>query len=518
MTKQMLVSLLLVIAMSAQAQNLSKQGVLKLNVRSSGTIIQDDQVKGYYYFYKLDKQDRKNDNYLLSVCDENLREVNAVNITRPKNYVLVDAVFNGQAFAFLFYDYKGKSTELVSYDGTLKSLGSVKKKIVNKYALASYNTIVNGGEPTQAYLVPITGKGFVSYSLQPSKFRYEIQCYDNNLKPLWTDVADGKTPVEVASEGFQSGDYIGSTITRKKSVMTKDLEFDLMVHEVSSGKKLFRVPMLTDKYSVSFSDVFFDAQKKQFIVFGEYNDKNDKELKAPSLGFMTLTIDMTGKIINEKVNSWVNEISVAAPVNERGKFDGNNSRILFHDFVRTSDGSIFAIGEQYKKVASAAGIAGNVMMAAMGGNPGFSNAQLNVYNMVIFEFTSDYTIKKVYVFEKDKNVVSLPAGSEYVSSKLMSYYAKAYGGFDYSFTQRSADKKTFFVSYVNYDKEKGEQSKNVLGTIVYTPEKVFTVDKLPLNRKSTMYFVNRAKEGYVMVMEYFKKEKRLESRLEKVNY
>jgi hypothetical protein len=368
--------------------------------------------------------------------------------------------------------------------------------------------------------VPITGKGFVCYGLQPAgKYKYEIQCYDNNLKPLWTDVADGKTVVEVASEGFQSGDYIGSTIMRKKSVMTRDMEFDLMVHEVSSGKKLFRVPMLTDKYSVSFSDVFFDAQKQQFIVFGEYNDKNDKELKAPSLGFMTLTLDMTGKIIKEKINSWVSEISVAAPVNERGKFDGNNSRILFHNFVRTSDGSIFAIGEQYKKVASAAGIAGNVMMAAMGGSGGtYSNVQLNIYNMVIFEFTSDYTIKKVHVFEKDKNVVTLPAGSEYVSSKLMSYYAKAYGGFDYSFTQRSADKNTFYVSYVNYDKEKGEKSKNVLGTIVYTPEKVFTVDKLALNRKSTLYFVNRAKEGYVMVMEYFKKEKRLDSRLEKVNY
>jgi hypothetical protein len=312
---------------------------------------------------------------------------------------------------------------------------------------------------------------------------------------------------------------VGTTVTRKKNLHTKDLEFDLLVHEVSSGKEVFRVPMVTDKYSVSFSDIFYDASKQNFVVFGEYNDKNDKELKAPSLGFITLTLDINGKIVSEKINSWAKEISQAAPVNERGKFDGNNARILFHEFVRTDDGKIFAIGEQYKKVASAGGIAGNVLLAAADGSAGtFSNAQLNVYNMVIFEFTSDYTIKKVYVFEKDKNVVNLPSGSEYISPKLVSYYAKAIGGFDYAFTQRSDDKSLFYVSYVNYDREKGEKGKNTLGTIVYTPEKQFTVDKLALDRKSTAYFVLRAKEGYVMVMEYFKKEKRVDSRLEKVNY
>ena len=39
-----------------------------------------------------------------------------------------------------------------------------------------------------------------------------------------------------------------------------------------------------------------------------------------------------------------------------------------------------------------------------------------------------------------------------------------------------------------------------------------------LNRKSSNYSVYQAKEGYVMVTEYFQKEKRVESRLEKLNY
>ena len=81
----------------------------------------------------------------------------------------------------------------------------------------------------------------------------------------------------------------------------------------------------------------------------------------------------------------------------------------------------------------------------------------------------------------------------------MSYYAKAHGGFDYAFTPRAPDKSTFQVSYVNYDREKGQASKNVLSSIVYTPEKRFTIDKISLERRSTLYFVNRAKDGYVLV-------------------
>ena len=520
MQKQILVLIFCVASIQAVAQNLTKRGVLKLNMRSSGPVIQDGQVKGYYYFYKVEKEDRKNDNYLLSLHDENLREINTVQITRPKTYVLVDGVFNGEAFGFLFFDHRGKTTELITYDRSLKQIGNVTRKISNKLMITYYNAIVNGAEPSQAYLVPITNLGFLYYGFKEgSKYKYEIQCYNNELKVLWSDYAPEEANVELAAEGFQDGDFVGSMITRKRNISTKDLEFDLLVHRVSTGEELFRVPMMTDQYSVSFSDVFYDQANQTFVVFGEYNNKTDRELKTISQGFITLTLDMNGAIIKEKLNSWAKEISAAAPVNEKGQFDGNNSRILFHEFVRTKDGNIFAIGEQYKKAANAAGIAGNVMLAALGGSAGtFSNAQLNVYNMVVFEFTSDYTLKKVYVFEKDKNIMTLPSGAEYLSPKLLSYFVRAHGGFDYAFTQRAADKSTFQVTYVNYDREKGQASKNVLSSIVYTPEKKFVVDSMPLDRKSTLYIVNRAKEGYVMVTEYFKKEKRMDSRLEKVNY
>ena len=507
------------------AQTLTKTGVVKIKLRNTGSIIQDTQVKGYYYFYDLEKKDRKNVHYLLSLYDENLRPIHEVDIVRPKTYILVEGVYNGSAFGFLFYDTRSNEIELIAYDRTLKQAGTVKKKIANKNALAIYGIVAQGNDASQALLVGVPDKGFVHYGFtEDKKSHFDLSFYDNTMKKVWSSSAQQDAmKYEMAMEAFQDELYMGSLIMKKKNTTTKDIEFDLTVQQVTDGKTLFRVPMVTAKYSIMLADVYYNKAEQNFVVFGECYDIGDKELKSQSLGFITVVLDMNGKIVTEKVSTWETEISRVAPVNEKGKFDGSNTNILFHDIIRTADGQIFAVGEQYKKVVSAAGVASQVLagLGAAGGMNAYSNIstmQLNVYNMVIFEFNPDYSLKKVHVFEKDKNQVLLPAGSGYTSSKMLSYYAKAIGGFDFTFSQLARDKNTFVVTYINYDREKGQKSKNVLSSVVYTPEKTFSVDRLDLNRKSSDYYVHQGKEGYVLVTEYYKKDKKLESRLEKINY
>jgi hypothetical protein len=503
MKKRSLLLILLTACLSAgllKAQNLTKNDVGSVSIRNSGAIIQNDQVKGYYYFYNLEKSDRKNNNYLISITDENLREINAVNITRPNTYLLIDAVFNGATFAFLFYDMREKSLELLGYDRQLKPLGKVVKQLENKFENAAYAFIAQGNEPTQAFLIAVPNKGFLYYGIKnESKAEYEIVFYDNNLKKKWATYAEKDDfDFENAGEAFQDGDYVGSAIMKRPGMLSMDITFQLLVQNVNDGKVVFRAPMASSKYNLALAEVFFDAAKQQFLVFGEYFDKDVKVMKAESLGFIALTLDMNGKIISEKVNPWA---SVKKLVESKDMAKFEETDILFHDFIRTSDGEVFAVGEQYKKT---------------GGYP--MSIKINTYNMVIFQFDRDFAIKKVNVFEKDKNVFTLPKGLIMTSSKILSFIAKAYGGFDYVFTQKFPDKGTFVVNYINYDREKGQKGKNVLGSIVYTPEKVFTVDNITLSRQSSKFFVYRAKPGYIMVSEYFEKDKKLTSRLEKINY
>jgi hypothetical protein len=524
MKQRFLILILLLLFFKGNAQTLSRDNVAKISTRGSGTIYLDNQVKGYYTFYLLEKKDKKNNNYQLSLFDENLREINSISIVKPKYYVIIDGAFNGSAFCFMFYDTKSKSVEFITYDRTLAQLGSFTRVEKNKTTTANYMAMAQGGSLSQAYLIGIKEKGFLFYGLSAAGLQYQIEFFDNDMKKVWTDAAPNNKQVELASEGFQEDNYIGTLITKKRNASSKDIDVDLLVHDVGSGRKLFRVPVGTDQYSVTFSDVYYDREKQNFIVFGEYYNKKDKEAKAQSLGFICMAYDFNGKIVSQRTNSWATEISRVTPVNEKGKFDGSNTSVIFHDIIRTTDGQFFAVGEQYKKAVNGAGVALNIlsMAAAVAGGGGAyttaSSVQINVYNIVVFQFNADFSINKVHFFEKDKNVVLLPAGSGLTSTKQLSFYAKAVGGFDYVYTQESSDKNTFIVTYINYDREKGQKATNMLGSIIYTPEKTFVVDKLALNRKSSDYFVSRAKEGYVLITEYFKKEKRLDSRLEKLNY
>lgn len=487
------------IALSGMAQTRSKANVKTVKLRDSGAIIQNGAVKGYFSFLNLEKQDKKNNNYELSITDENLREIGAVTITRPNSYLVVDASFNGTSFGFLFFDTKTRTLELISYDKNLKEGGKINKKLENKYAAASYNYMAQGHEPMQAFLLAVPDKGFVYYGIkEDSKCDFEIEFYDNSMKKVWTSFApQDKYDFENAAEAFQNEEYIGSVVIRRTSVMDLDFEVELMVQSVADGKMLFRVPLSTSKYKVALADISFDKVKQQFVLFGEYFNKSENIIKDDSQGFISLSFDMKGKVVSEKTNSWA-DITAKVEAKDKAKFE--KTSLLFHDFIRTSDGEVFAIGEQYKK-------GGTIM-----------TPKVNVFNMAIFQFDANFGIRKVHIFEKDKNTTDLPPGMLITSSKLLSYIAKSNGGFDYIFTQPSKDNGTFVVNYINYDRVKGQKGKNQLGSIVYTPEKTFTTDKIDLSRKSIRYYVYRAKQGYVMVSEYDEKLKKIDSRLEKINF
>ncbi|MBL0742976.1 DUF6770 family protein [Chryseolinea lacunae] len=486
---------------TATAQTLSKTVTGDVKVRNTGAILQNGQVKGYYTFYNLEKQDRKNNNYMLSVTDENLREINSVNIVRPNSYLLMDASFNGEAFGFLFYDMRERTLEIIGYDRTLKETNKVTKTLKNKYANAMYAYIAQGHEPMQSFLIAVPNKGFMYYGIkEESKSDFEVEFYDNTMKRSWTSFGpDDKFDFETAMEAFQDEQYVGSTIIKRTSVLSSDIDIDLLVQNIGDGKTVFRIPMESTKYKMMLAKVFFDKAKQQFTIFGEYFDKNENVIKNQSQGFIAVVVDMKGKIVSERTNSWTADINKLVAAKDKETFEDTN--ILFHDFVRTSDGQIFAIGEQYRR----------------GGNP-MTGMRILVYNLVVFQFDADFSIKKLHVFEKDKNAFTFPQGFIIASAKMLSYVAKSMNAFDFQFLQTSADKNTFVVNYINYDREKGQKAKNVLGSVIYTPEKVFAVDKLPLTRSSTEYYVYPAKEGYVMVSEYFKKEKRIDNRLEKLNY
>ena len=59
------------------AQTATIEDVYSVRLRSSGIIKDNDGIKGYYFFYKKEKVDRKTNTYILQIIDENLIGVHA---------------------------------------------------------------------------------------------------------------------------------------------------------------------------------------------------------------------------------------------------------------------------------------------------------------------------------------------------------------------------------------------------------------------------------------------------------
>jgi hypothetical protein len=481
-------------------------------LQGMGEIIHSDEVRGYYYFSKLEKTGDGRINYELSLVDENLQPINSVNISRPKNFTLVESVYNERNFAFLFFDKSTKRLEIIAYDSTLHEVASIKKNIRNSLELSILTGISKGKQPDDPFMIGLKESGFINYGFKEgSSPFYEITCFDNDLKVKWTAIApeEKKYAYISASEAFHTNQYIGSLVTRVKNRRT---EYSLLVHDRETGEEIINKELIRNGVSLSPSNFTYDSINQKIVVFGEYYDVDDKEVKDQSKGFAYFVIAMNGEFSMGKTLPW-SYLSTVAPVKENGKTDGSNTFIYFHDFVRTADGRTFAIGEQYKKIFNGAGIAVAVLTL---GSAYTSSVHINVYNLVMFQFSPDYNLEKVHFFEKNKSGTILPVGSMTTSAKALANYVRAVGGFDYAFSHQSVDKETFSAIYVDFDRSNTGSLQ--VGTVTFTPEKTFVADKITLPNRSKLVKVMRAKPGYIYIMSYLKGEKKLDVRLEKVNY
>jgi hypothetical protein len=186
--------------------------------------------------------------------------------------------------------------------------------------------------------------------------------------------------------------------------------------------------------------------------------------------------------------------------------------MYLHNILQTSDGNIYAIGEGYKKVASALGIASRMLTR----NSGVSTLKIKVTDMIMLKFDKDFNVKEAKIYDKNSNSIELPGGSEFVSTpligKMIKYY---YGGFDYAYTQTNSDVSAFTVCYSDYVRGK-DYKGGTFNSISYNEGKI-TTDHINTKSDATRSWVLPGKQGQVLLLEYYKKDKKLDAHFEKLN-
>jgi hypothetical protein len=514
MRKLLLTVVIITITTVLYAQSYTFQNIRKTSHRSSDAIKEGTDVKGYYFFNVTDKIDKNTNEYTLSIFDNNLKLMKEIKFQDSKYISILESSFNGTDLIFLFYNSDAKTFEYQIYgaDGKKKAYTYNRQltKKEKRYLESTY-LLVNDDENTYKGLYPIDGRGFISNmpSREDKDYTFQVDYFSTEKKKQWTF-----TPTE-GGKRF-SGDYLGYfnnvvyfEVLRFGGAFDQKPDSYIIGLDLETGKQLFEKP--TDaKYRFYPASLSVLNDGKAFI-YGEYFDLNDNIAKDKSKGFAFWGIDEKGKIMSEKYNSWDLELGKFLDVNSKGKIT-DFGYMFVHNMIQTSDGSIYAIGEGYKKVASALGIAATLLTR----NSDISTIKVKVTDMMMIKFDKDFNVKEAKIYDKNSNNIELQSGYDFVSgpliAKMIKYY---YGGFDYSYTQNNKDLSSFTVCYSDYVRGKGYKG-STFNSISYNEGKI-TTDKINTKSDASRSWVLPAKLGQVLIIEYFKKDKQLEMHFEKLN-
>jgi len=495
------------------AQNMTIENVQKMALRSANAIKEGTDVKGYLFFYVSDKIDKKTNEYTLRITDNNLKLLKDIKFQDSKDVTILESSFNGTDLIFLFYNEDAKTFEYQVYgaDGKKKFVYTRQLTKKEKRYLEQTYLLVEDDENTYKGLYPIEGLGFISNmpSREDKDYTFQIDFFSTEKQRQWT-----YTPT-VGGKKFD-GDYLGTfngvvyiEMLKFGSRMDQNPESSIVGLSLETGKQMFEKS--TDgKYKFYPASMSVMNNGKAYL-YGEYFNPNGNLAKDKSLGFAFWGIDEKGTVLGEKYCSWDLEMGKYLNVNSKGKIE-DFGYMYVHNILQTADGSIFAVGEGYKKVASALGIAAKMLVR----NSNISTIKIKVTDMLLIKFDKDFNVKEAKIYEKNSNSVELDGGSEFVSApyigKMVKYY---YGRFDYAYTQTNKDVTSFNVCYSDY--VRGKDYKGATFNSISYNEGKMTTDRINTKSDATWSSVFPGKQGQVLLLDYFKKAKRLDAHFEKLN-
>jgi hypothetical protein len=499
---------------SAQSK-LSIDKVYSAYLRSSGTISSQGQIKGYYFLYQSDKIDKHTNEYTLQILDENLNKVKSIKFEDSKKLSLLESAYNGSSLSFLFKNEENKTLDMKIYDldGKMKYTYSREFDKKTDDLMKQYETL-HTDEGMNKNVFNVGEQGYVSVlPLREGKARtYEVDYYASEAKKQWT-----YTPTDDA-EKYAMAEYLGSTdsliileVLKRNRLLSKDVSSHLIGINFVTKKKQFDLDYINDDKKMLPAYVGRMEETGNLMVMGPYYDKDQNMGKDFSKGLAVYEITTSGKVLSKTYNTWAGDFAKYLPTNSKGKID-EVGFLYIHKVLRTPDHKLFVVGEGYKRQASAGGIALTVL--AGGRTNAFGVTKIVVTDLVMMEFDSKYKVKGATIYDKKNSNAVMGPMADQNSQHALAVYLKVTGAFDYEFTTGEADNSNFAVCYSDYERD-SEYKGQTFNAIRYNGSK-FNTDKIQLKSKASTLRVFPAKAGSIMILEYFKKDKRLDFRLEKL--
>ncbi len=493
--------------MLALAQNNVVSGVNSFRVSDAGTIMDKNKdVDGYYFFYKVDKLKKGKAEFAIKILDKNLVEVANKSYVDHKNTVLLESKFNNNAMMFVMANFNEKKIDLVSFDRQVNQRPTVSIALDSKESRYIMSMLQTGTNPN--FLFAVDNKGFIFNKIEDNKkIGYSLKYYPTNGGKAWeyNSPEDTKEILSFLPIDVNEKTLIGIE-TSRKGAMSRKVVLRTKVIDVDTGKLLFEREFSKDSKPRFITNAFLNSSGNVALV-GEYYKEGDNIFDDKSLGLFSEIIDLSGKTIKESFTSW--DVDVAKVAKVKNNYMADRGYIFFHDIIKTNNNDYYAIGEFYRKTASAAGIAQALLTRNVQ-----NVTQLSITNAVVFKFDSNFKLKEIKEFKK--SISRAPSLADFGSPQLNAHALKHFGAFDFQYTQVDRENDRFYACFIDYERLKGEKNKNAFKTIIYD-EGELSEDKIYLKRDGVEFRVLPGKMGTVLLLEYNKKAKELGLHFEKLN-
>ena len=505
--KSRLLLLLTFLTFTGFAQISKIEGVNTFLLRNTGAILdKNNDVDGYYFYYVVDKLKKGNSEFAIQILDKNLNEVAKKTYVDNKNTFLMNSSFNNQSLMFAMANFKEKKIDLLTFDKQANQQKTISIPLEKKEI--QYLQLTKQSSADFNVLFPVENKGFIFNKFEDNKkIGYSLKYYPTDGGKAWEYKSPDNSKELLSINPIEVNDKIVVAIEMARpGMLSRKITLRTKIIDVETGKLIFEIENNKKDKPRLINNAFIDKDNN-IILMGEYFKEGDNIFDDNSLGIFTQVLDVKGNPVKEVLTSWTDDVSKIAKTSK--SFINDKGYVFFHKIVKTNSGDYFAIGEYYKKVLSGGGLAMKILTQ---GNA--SATKISITDAVVFKFNSDFKLVSIKDFKKTKS--SAPSVTDFGSAQLNAHAFKAYGYFDYEYTQLDKVNDRFYACFVDYEKEKGKKGKNAFKTIIYDEEEL-SEDKIFLKDGDKEFRVLPAKVGNVMLIEYNKKAKTLNVHLEKIN-
>ena len=515
MKLKLLFTALIFLSIKGFAQDGSKifDGVKNITLRNVGVITKNNVIEGYFNFYEFDKVDRKTILYRLNLLDANLNQIGTKDIQGPKEWQLVGSGFDGNNFCFKFWDEKKRTIELKVYDQQANEVTSSTLKVNYRPTGGDYE---NYSKMVSPEINIADNNGFVDYTFNDPNDAFIVSYINGTTQKSWQKAyePEGKSKYMFPIYLNGNGEMILTGVARiERGLYNTKTDHSLLATSTKDGHQLFDIStQFGDNYVVPINAVF---EGDRILLIG-LNYKTNKSFTTPPDGFAFIQIDKSGKVLKSNFNTLENSLGKYLPM-ENDKLKGDYY-LFIHDIVQSNRNTNVVIAEKFKKEIDAGGIA-MTALSLMSRTTAGGGADLQLENMVAIEYDRDGNVIQAMEIPKAKGATGkFPTYIGLLSPYFLAFAAKVDGDMDYMYTLKNEDNSQITFSFVDRDRLSPDAKKtDNFGQVKYKDGK-FTSDKIPIkNAKADLSHLLPAKAGYVLQVNYFKKDKKLEMDMIKLN-